>query len=85
MIETLLAIVVAELGMMLLIAFGIIGIEFYSLYLRGKAMIEEQKLMRIQVSPEELKAMMGSGGLPKPNVPTEIAKEVEANKAKLYI
>lgn len=64
MISLLLGIIAAEIGLILVIAFGIIGIEFYSMFLRSKAIDAENKLMKIRVSPEELSSMLGGKGLP---------------------
>lgn len=79
MVETLLAIIAAELGLAVLVAIGIFGLEFYSLWLRFKAVREEQGMTKIRLSPEEMKDLLGGKGLPgmediKKPVTTDIAK-----------
>ena len=64
-IVALLAIIAAELGLALLVALGIFGLEFYSLWLRYKAVREDAGLTKIRLSPEEMTDLLGGKGLPE--------------------
>ena len=71
MIEVLLAIIAAELGFGVLIGMGIFGMEFYSLWLRYKAIREEAGATKIRLSPEEMEQLLAGKGLPALKVPSQ--------------
>ena len=65
MVEMLLAIIAAELGFGVLIGMGIFGMEFYSLWLRYKAIREEAGSTKIRLNPDEMEQLLSGKGLPE--------------------
>jgi hypothetical protein len=64
MIEILLAIIAAELGFAVLLGVGVFSMEFYSLWVRYKAMQEEAGVTKIRLSPEEMEQLLSGKGIP---------------------
>lgn len=64
MIETLLAIIAAELGFAVMLGVGVFALEFYSLYTRYQAMKEDAAVTKIRITPDEMEQLLAGKGLP---------------------